>query len=113
MAHIVKLILITSLFLFGCRHLSPSQITEEQLNEVVTTARDIILKHHPELDEESKRMIRNNLPHYGYYLLSGYYADYDFTWKITNKRIVVLSGRGNLLTLENAKSRILPLEQNR
>ena len=74
------LLMIIVMIVFGCAHTVSGQIDEKELDKIVGFARNIVFKQYPELDSESKNIIKDKFPYYKYHLISGNYAQYFFEW---------------------------------
>jgi len=95
--------LLLLLLFASCASIDPTLLTEEEMSHVVALARERVSSEITGLSEEEKKVIRSEQPKYSYYKLSGNYADYSFRWDIKNNQRIVISGRGDILTLEGAK----------
>lgn len=95
--------LILLLLLTGCASIDPALLNEEEMSHVVGLAREKVLSEIPDLSEEDKYFIRSEQPKYSYYKLSGNYADYSIYWDIKDNQRIAVSGRGDVLTLDDAK----------
>lgn len=87
----------------GCASVDPAILTEEEIVHAVGLAREKVSSEITDLSEEELYFIKSQQPKYSYYKLSGNYADYSFSWDIKDNQRIVVSGRGNILTLDGAK----------
>jgi len=71
--------------------------------ESIDKARSIALTESAGLDNESKKMISENVPKRGFYRTAGDFTHYYFTWNISSHRTLTVYGDGDAKTLEGHK----------
>jgi hypothetical protein len=83
--------------------INPAVLSEKEMEQVTSIAREKVSAEIKDLTESEIQIIKTEQPKYSYYKLSGNYADYSFFWNLKDNQKVVVSGRGDILTLEGAK----------
>jgi hypothetical protein len=85
-------------YLAGCAS-GMNQATIESIDK----ARSIALSESTSLDDESKKMISENVPRHGFYRLAGEFTQHYFIWRISSHRTLTVYGEGDAKTLEGHK----------
>lgn len=95
------LILITVLAgLVGCQSMS-SRLTKQEESQIASLARSAVVTSGVFSPAEVQK-ISSSQSVIAYYFLARPYADYSMRWKLSDAEEIVLSGRGDILRLENA-----------
>ncbi len=110
------ILIILSFFLFlavvsSCASIDPALLTEKQIESTVSLAREKAFAETNELTEQDKLFIRNEKPRFSYYILSGSYAQYSFSWDVDASNRVIVFGQGNILTLEGSTVKKFKIEK--
>lgn len=95
-----NLILISLLALVGCQSMS-SHLTAQEESQVVSLARSAVVASGA-LSPDEVQKISSSQPVVAYYFLARPHADYSMRWKLSDAEEIVVSGRGDILRLENA-----------
>jgi hypothetical protein len=94
---------VTLLLLFGlaaCAALDPAQLPTAQLKSTIEIARIKALAVVAASPDEMK-IVQEQQPRWGYYVLSGWQAQYWFVWNLKGA-VVQVSGTGDIRTLDGA-----------
>jgi hypothetical protein len=93
-------LVVGTLGFVGCKSANP---LDKATVESIAKARSVALTESTKLDEESRKLISDNIPERSYYRLAGDFAQYSFSWEISSNRTLIVYGDGDIKTLENHK----------
>jgi hypothetical protein len=99
--YVVPMITLT-LAITGCATLNTGQLSKDELRNAMSLARDKAILT-ADLTKTEEEAIRQDEPQYGYYLLSGTYAQYFFQWNLPTGMTVCVAGTGDIITLDEAE----------
>lgn len=97
------LCLVLILLFSCCASIDPALLTGEEMVHVVGLARGKVASEISDLSERELHFIKSEQPRFSYYRLSGNYANYSVCWEIKDNQGIIVSGRGDIMTLEGAK----------
>lgn len=105
---------ITLVFIFSasCASLDPSRLTKDQTEVIAKLAREKINVAITDMTESDRQYIKENEPRFSYYSLSGTYAQYLIFWDVEEAYRIVVSGQGDIMTLEGATVRKVRQREN-
>jgi hypothetical protein len=94
-----RLLFSLVLLLAGCQS-APSHLTKEEGLRFVSLAKRAAIDSHV-LSPDEERKIATTEPVIAYYFLARPFADYSARWKLNEDEELIVSGRGDILRLEN------------
>jgi hypothetical protein len=90
------------------RELDGSSLTHDERATVIARARTLALASGV-VQESERAVVQSTNPSMSYYFLSGvHYAQYFISWRFADKKGVLVSGQGSMLTLEGAVVKRFP-----
>lgn len=95
-------LILVALLTVGCASLDPALLTTTQTALIVSAAREKVAAADSEITDGDRQFIRDNRPRISYYLLAGTYAQYLISWDVDTFYRVIISGQGDIMTLEGA-----------
>lgn len=95
-------LILVVLLTVGCASLDPALLTKNQMALIVSVAREKVAAADNNISDGDRQFIRDNRPRISYYILAGTYAQYLISWDVDAFYRVIISGQGDIMTLEGA-----------
>ena len=101
---LVLILVAPSFYFYGCSGLGTEKLTVDQATEITARARKEVLSSTSlGLSGAERALVNSESPSISYYPLAGLaYSDYTVCWTTAIGDKLVVSGQGDILTLQNA-----------